>query len=74
MNVCVQIMNNMKMLYYDRIGVSGEINVNETREAKECKICHYWNFLDKGFKFQSYVSNRCYDLVVISMNLSDIAI
>ena len=67
MNVCVQIMNNIKI---DVI----EIDVNKTREAKECKICHYWNFLDKGFKFQSYVSNRCYDLVVISMNLSDIAI
>ena len=29
-------------------------------------------FLNKGFTFQSYVCNRCYDLVMMSMNLSNI--
>ena len=31
-------------------------------------------FLDKGFKFQPNVCNGCHDLLMISMNLSDIAI
>ena len=31
-------------------------------------------FLDKGFKFHSYVCYRCNDLVMMSKNLSDIAI
>ena len=31
-------------------------------------------FLNKGFKFQSNVCNRCHDLVMMSMNLSHIAI
>ena len=46
-------MNNIKLLYYDRIDVSKRIDVNKTSKSKECDICHYWYFLNKGFKFQS---------------------
>ena len=37
------------MLYYDRIDLSEGIDVNKTSESKDCDICHYWYFLDKGF-------------------------
>ena len=50
------------------------IDINKTSTSKECYIFHYWYFLNKGFKFQSYVCNRFHDLVMMSMNLSDIAI
>ena len=60
------------MLQYDRIDVS-EIDVNKTSESKEYDICHYWYFLNKGFKFQPNVCNRCNGLLM-SMNFSDIAI
>ena len=33
-------MNNVKMLYYDRIEISERIDVNKTSEWKECIICH----------------------------------
>ena len=62
------------MLHYHRIDVFEGIDVNKTSESNECDICHYWYFLDKCFKFQSYVCNRCYDLLMMSVNLSDIAI
>ena len=62
------------MLYYDRIDVSEKVDVNKTNESKEHDICHYWYFFNKGFKFQQNVYNRCYDLLIMSMNLSDIAI
>ena len=62
------------MLHYDRIDVSERIDVNKTIESKECDICHYWYFLNNGFKFQPNVCNRCHDLLMISMNFSDIAI
>ena len=62
------------MLYFDRIDVSERIDVNKTSESKECDICHYWYFLDKGFKFQRNVCNGCHDLLMMSMNLSDIDI
>ena len=29
------------MLYFDRIEVSEEIDVNKTSASKECDICHY---------------------------------
>ena len=31
-------------------------------------------FLNKGFKFQTHVCNRCHDLLMMSVNLSDIAV
>ena len=61
------------MLYCDRIDISEWIDVNKTSKSKEFDICHYWNFLNKGFKFLPNVSNRCHALL-ISMNLSDIVI
>ena len=62
------------MLYFDRIDVSEGIDVNKTSASKECDICHYWYFLNKGFKFQPNICNRFHDLLMMSMNLSDIAI
>ena len=62
------------MLYFHRIDVSEGTDVNETSASKECDICHYWDFLNKGFKFQENACNRCHDLLLMSMNLSDIAI
>ena len=57
------------MLYYDRIDVSEGIHINKTIKWKKCDICHYWYFLNKGFKFQSYICNRCHDILMMSMNL-----
>ena len=62
------------MLCFDRIEVSEGLDVNKINKSKQCDICHYWYFLSKGFKFQSNVCNRCHDLLIMSMNLSDIPI
>ena len=62
------------MLYFNRIDVSEGINVDKTSASKECDISHYWYFLNYSFKFQPNVCTRCHDLLMISMNLSDIAI
>ena len=67
-------MNIIKILCYDRIEVSEVIDVNKMNESKECGICQHWHFLNKGFKFQSYVYMGCHDLVMISINTNDIAI
>ena len=64
----------MNVLYFERIDVSEGIDVNKSSASKECDICHYCYFLNKGFKFQPNVCNRCHDLLMMSMNLSDIAI
>ena len=62
------------MLYFEGNDTSEGTDVNKTSESKECDICHYWYFLDKGFKFQSNACNRCHDWLTMSMYLSDIAV
>ena len=62
------------MIYYNRIDVFEVIDINKTNKSKECYIFHYWYFLDKGFRFQSYVYNDGHDLLRLSINLNDIAI
>ena len=62
------------MLYFDRIDVFEESDINKTSASKDCDICHYWYFLDKGFTFQPCVCNGCHDVLMMSMKLSDIAI
>ena len=64
------------MLYYERIDVpeGSDVNVNKKGESKEFDICHYWHFLNKRFKSKQDVCNGCHDLLMMSMNLNDIAI
>ena len=69
-----QILNGIKNLYYGRIDVSEVTDVNKTSKSKNCNIWHCLHFLNKGFKFQQNVSNGCHDLLMISMDISDIAI
>ena len=62
------------MLYCDRMDVSEGIDVNKTMTLKECDVCHYWFFLNYNFNFQPNVCNRFHDLLMMSVNLTDIAI
>ena len=64
----------MNTLYFDRIDVFERNVVNKSSKSKVCDICHYLDFLSKGFKFQLYVCNKCHDLLMMSMNLSNISI
>ena len=34
----------MKMLHYDKVDISEEIDVNKTSKPRECDICHYRYF------------------------------
>ena len=62
------------MLDYHKIDVTEEIDVNTTSESKAYDFCHYWYFLEKWLKSQPDVCNGCHDVLMVSMNLSDIAI
>ena len=48
------------------IDVSKITDVKKTSESNVCHICHYWYFLDKGFKFQPDACNGCLDLLIMS--------
>ena len=65
----MNISMNYKLLEYDRIDISKEIDVIFV-SWKECDICHYWYFLSKGFKYEPYLCNCCYDLIQKAMNLN----
>ena len=62
------------MLCYDRINVSGGIEVNEKSASKEHDNCHYYYFSDEGIKVQPDVCNGCHDILMISLNLDNGAI
>ena len=62
------------MLEHDRINLSQGIDVNDTNVSKKCDIWHYWYFLDKRFKFEPYVCNRCHNLMQKAISFNDVAI
>ena len=53
-------------------GISGFLY--KKNKSTECDICYYWQFLDKGFKFQLCVCNGCHDVLMMYINFDDIAI
>ena len=62
------------MLECGRIDISKGIDVNKTDTSSECDICHYWYFLDNGFKYEPYICHGCQDLMQKTMNFNDLAI
>ena len=64
------------MLHFDRIKVSEGTDVTKTSASNEYDILSFlnWYFLNYSFKFQPNVCNRCHDLLLMSINLSNIAI
>ena len=67
------------MLYYDRIVLSEGMvvaksnNSKECNDSKECIVCQYW-FFNHGLTFKNSVCNGCHDLMMLCLNISDIAI
>ena len=41
-------MNNIKIVYHNKIDVSEGMDVSKTSESKESNICPSWYFLNKG--------------------------
>ena len=58
------------MLEYERIDISEGIDFNKTNASKERYICHYWYFLNKGFKYEPNLCNGCHDLMQKDMNFN----
>ena len=62
------------MLEYNRIDISEGIDINKTNASRECEICLYWYFLDKGFKYEPCLCNGRHYLMQKAMNFNDAAI
>ena len=61
------------MFYCDRINIGKGIDLAKSNSNKEGIISPYW-FFNHSFNHSRYVCNRCYDLAMLSVNISDIAI
>ena len=49
-------------------------HVRQIEGLTQIEVCHYWYFSNYSFKFQPNVCNKCDDLLMIPINLRDIAI
>ena len=56
------------MLQYDRIDISGGIDVDKTNKSKERMLCHYQYFLDKNFTYGPYLCGGCDNIMQKSIN------
>ena len=68
MNACI------KMLEYERIDISDEIDVDMSDKSKECGFCHDQYFLDKKFRYGPYLCDRCCNIVQKCNEFKNIAI
>ena len=50
------------------------IDINKTRASKECMLCHYWYFIDVGYKFEPHFCNKCLDVLMTVYELKNNAI
>ena len=66
----LELMMGLDIKYYDRIDISERIDINKTSASRECDICPYWDFSNKGFKFQSNVCNGCHDILCHFNNIA----
>ena len=62
------------MLEHDRKDISDGIDIDKTNASKECDICHYWYFLNRGFKYEKYLCNVCHNFYTKIMNFNDVVI
>ena len=60
------------MLEYENY-ISEGIDVN-SRNSKECSVCHYWYFIDKNFNYGPYLCNGCHDMSMKAVSLENLAI
>ena len=63
------------MLEYDRIDISGVIDIKECKErSRECSLCRFYYFLGKNFSYGTYLCNVCYDMSLKAISMQTLAI
>ena len=67
-------MYKLWKLYYNGIDISEGIDVNNLSESKKSDICCYWYIPGKEFNFQPHACSGCSYVIMMSLNLSNIAI
>ena len=64
----------VKMLYYSKVDTWERIDVNKASKSKLSMICHYWYFLNTGYKYEPELCYDCVDISMMANELKNIAI
>ena len=43
----------IKMFHNDKTHISEKNSINKWNKSKECMMCHYWYFLDEGYRYEA---------------------
>ena len=63
------------MVYFDRIDVFEEMDINKTNDLRGCIVCcHYNYFFSVNFKFLAKLCYDCHDLMQQAMGCFEVAI
>ena len=63
------------MLKYDRIDISEGTGIKKCKEtSRECNLCKFYYFLDKNFKYGSYLCDGCHDMSLKAVSIKNLAI
>ena len=73
MNVCIIFYFILKKNYI-MIELTFLKKLILIKQELKCAVCPYWYFLNYSFMFQPNVCNRCHDLLLMFLSLSNTAI
>ena len=62
------------MLEYEKTDISEGIDVNKSKNSKECSVCHFWYFTDKNFNYGLCHCNGCHDMSMKVISVKNLAI
>ena len=63
------------MLEYDRTDIFEVIDVKKCKETpRECRLCKFYYFLDKTFKYGPYLCDGSYDMSMKAVSMKNLAI
>ena len=62
------------MLEYEKTDISEGIDVNKSKNSRECSLCHFWYFTDKKFNYGPYLCNGCHGMSMKVVSLKNLAI
>ena len=63
------------MLEYDRIHISESIDIDKCEEtSRKGSLCKFYYFLDKIFKYGTYLCDGCYDMSMKAVSIQNLTI
>ena len=60
-------------MYYNWIDLRKGADLSKSKGSKKCIVSHYYYF-NHGFKFQKLVCSSCHDILMICLEIDNIAI